>query len=76
MDEDEARYPSVHAAGLRFVVDLRNPDAARYIIAGGQSGNLFSPHYDDLIPLWRDGEFVSIVGPIETVLELVPSDDE
>jgi penicillin amidase len=75
-DEDDTSFPDIHAAGLRFAVDLADPAGARYVIAGGQSGNLFSRHFDDLIPLWRDGGFVSIVGPAETVLTLVPSGNE
>ncbi len=74
--EDDAEFPDIHAAGLRFAIDLSDPAAARFVIAGGQSGNIFSPHYDDLIELWRDGGFVSIVGPTRNMLNLVPGNDE
>ena len=76
IDADGARFPDVHAAGLRFAIDLADPGGARYVLAGGQSANIFSPHYDDLIPLWRDGQFVSIVGPADHILTLVPTADE
>jgi penicillin amidase len=73
---DTARFPDIHAAGLRFAIDMADPSSARYMIAGGQSGNLFSSHYDDLIPLWRDGEYLSIVGEPETTLDLMPAEND
>lgn len=74
--EDDAIFPDIHAAGLRFAIDLADPKAARFVIAGGQSGNIFSSHYADFIRLWRDGGFVSIVGPVQNTLNLVPIDNE
>ncbi len=53
-------YAAVHGAGYRGVYDLANPDASRYIISTGQSGNLYSPHYDDLMALWAHGGSISI----------------
>ncbi len=50
-----APYASVHGAGYRAVYDMANPDRSRFIVSPGQSGNWFSPHYDDLAALWRDG---------------------
>ncbi|MBF0355478.1 MAG: penicillin acylase family protein [Alphaproteobacteria bacterium] len=49
-----------HGAGLRAVFDLKTPSASRYIIATGQSGNPFSPHYADLIGMWRDGQSLKL----------------
>jgi penicillin amidase len=51
--------PGVIAA-LRLVIDVGNWDRSRYVLPGGQSGNPFSPHYDDLLPLWLRGEGVPI----------------
>lgn len=45
---------------LRAVIDLAEPDAGLWILAGGQSGNPCSPHYGDLFPLWLAGESVPI----------------
>jgi penicillin amidase len=53
-------YAAVHGAGYRGIYDLANIDASLYIIATGQSGNLFSPHYDDLLELWASGGYVTI----------------
>lgn len=44
----------------RAVIDLADPDASRWALAGGQSGNPCSPHYRDMFPLWLRGESVSI----------------
>jgi penicillin amidase len=45
---------------LRAVIDLADPDAGQWALAGGQSGNPCSPHYRDLFPLWLAGESVPI----------------
>jgi penicillin amidase len=54
-------------ANHRMVVDLGIPDASRYVIAGGQSGNPLSPHYRDLFALWQRGEGVPIPWSPEAV---------
>ena len=51
-------YASIHAAGLRVVVDFSDPDSSLYVISTGQSGHPFSRHYDDLAQLWRRGEYI------------------
>ena len=50
----------LRGAGYRGIYDLANMDASLYIITTGQSGNLFSPHYDDLLELWANGGYVTI----------------
>ena len=47
-------------ASMRMVVDVGNWEACRFALPGGQSGNPLSPHYDDLLPLWRQGDGVPI----------------
>ncbi len=47
-------------ANTRCVMDLGNPAASRFSLAGGQSGNPLSPHYGDLFRLWQRGEGVPI----------------
>ncbi|MEL6371526.1 MAG: penicillin acylase family protein [Pseudomonadota bacterium] len=51
---------STHGPGLRFVVDMAAPDAAEFITTGGQSGHFTSPHYDDLLRLWENGDYIRI----------------
>jgi penicillin amidase len=73
VDFQSVVYPDVHGAGLRVVFDLADLDRSRFIIAGGQSGNLLSPHYGDQIERWRDGQYIEITGSGDEVLTLVPS---
>ncbi|MDZ7292295.1 MAG: penicillin acylase family protein [candidate division KSB1 bacterium] len=42
---------------VRIIVDLAHPDAAWFVIPGGQSGQPFSEHYKDQIELWRQGKY-------------------
>ena len=50
-----APYEDIHGPGLRMVIDMANPAAARFMVVPGQSGNPLSPHYGDLMRPWRDG---------------------
>ncbi|MEK9831578.1 MAG: penicillin acylase family protein [Rhodospirillaceae bacterium] len=59
------RFPHVHGAGLRAIFDMADPDGARYMIAPGQSGQMASPHYDDLAHRWRDGDYIMLNGSLE-----------
>ncbi|CAN5881089.1 hypothetical protein BH23ACT12_BH23ACT12_19540 [soil metagenome] len=54
-------------ASLRFVADVGNWDACEWIIPAGQSGNPLSPHYDDQLPLWREGKGITIPWTPEAV---------
>jgi len=56
----ERPYAAIHGAGYRGIYDLADPDKSLYIISTGQSGNLFSPHYDDLIPIWARKDYITI----------------
>jgi penicillin amidase len=53
-------YAAIHGAGYRGIYDLADPDRSLYIISTGQSGNLFSPHYDDLLRLWARADYIEI----------------
>ena len=53
-------FASVHGAAYRAIYDLGNLKQSRFIVAPGQSGNWFSPHYDDLISLWQNGGSLTI----------------
>jgi penicillin G amidase len=52
---------------LRATIDVGKWENSRFVLAGGQSGNPFSPHYADLIPLWQRGEGVPIAFTAEEV---------
>ena len=47
-------------ASLRMVVDVGNWEASRFSLPGGQSGNPFSAHCEDLLPLWKRGDGVPV----------------
>ena len=53
-------FENVHAAVYRGVYDFSDPNSSLYVISTGQSGHLFSPHYDDLGQLWRRGEYITM----------------
>ena len=42
---------------LRFIADTSNWDRSLMVHVPGQSGQVGSSHYDDLISLWRSGEY-------------------
>ena len=53
-------YDVYHGASYRALYDMADPDASRFMITTGQSGNVMSRHYDDLAPMWGRGEYVEI----------------
>ncbi len=55
-------YADVHGPTLRMIVDLADIDGTRFMIAPGQSGNVVSPHYRDLMEPWRDHTYVRLDG--------------
>lgn len=50
----------IAGAGYRQIIDLNNLDNSEYIIALGQSENVFSKNYANLMTWWRDGKYVSM----------------
>ncbi len=54
-----ARVPfrHFHGASLRAVYDLADLAHSQFALAGGQSGNMASPYYGDLLESWRDGNY-------------------
>ena len=56
----EVTEPTSFIPNLRTVFDTADWSNSRFVLAGGQSGNPCSPHFDDLFPLWKKGEGVPI----------------
>ncbi|MBW3618728.1 MAG: penicillin acylase family protein [Actinobacteria bacterium] len=50
----------VAVASLRMLVDVGEWSSARWVLAGGQSGNPVSPHYDDQLGMWLRGDALPI----------------
>ena len=71
---DEARpFTAIHGPTMRMIVDLASPELARFMIAPGQSGDLLSPHYGDLMEKWRDVTYLGFSGDASGgVLVLAP----
>ena len=71
--DERQPFEQVFGAGLRIITDLAAPTESRMIITPGQSGNLLSPHFADLLRRWRDFDWL-VPGRATAVstLELVP----
>ena len=55
-------FSHTDGSGYRAVYDLSDLDNSSFMIATGQSGNVLSPHYGDLLRRWRDGQYIRIKG--------------
>jgi len=67
----DAEFRSVHGASYRSVYDLQDLDRSRFIVAPGQSGNIFSRHAGDFLTRWRDGATITIGSSPDRVEGLV-----
>ncbi|MEJ2015837.1 MAG: penicillin acylase family protein [Limibacillus sp.] len=61
-ERPESLFQHRHGPGLRAVYDLSDLENSRFMIAPGQSGNLFSGGYGNLVTRWRDGRALKLVG--------------
>lgn len=57
---DPKTFEQVSGASYREVFDLSDWDRSLAVNVPGQSGQPTSPHYDDLLPLWRAGQFFQL----------------
>lgn len=71
---DEAQpFTAIHGPTMRMIVDMAAPDAARFMVTPGQSGNLLSSHYGDLLKRWRDVTYLGFSDDASGgVLQLAP----
>jgi penicillin amidase len=53
-------FQAVLGPEFRGVYDLADLDRSRFVMAPGQSGNLFSRHARDFLQRWRDGGTVAL----------------
>jgi penicillin G amidase len=66
-------YADVLGPSLRMIVDLGDIEGTRFMISPGESGNVLSPHYRDLMLSWRDDAYVTLGGaPVGGTLVLTP----
>jgi penicillin amidase len=58
LGNEAAPFASRHAASLRAVYDLADPDKSMYIHSTGQSGNMLSPLYGNFAERWSRTEYI------------------
>ncbi len=63
----EPRYEQRWVPSYRHLVDLSDLNASQFMHTTGQSGNLLSPHYDDLIERHQAVEFLPMTWGRENV---------
>jgi len=54
-------FRQTYGPSVRVVVDVGNWDNSRAVNHPGQSGDPDSPHYRDLAPMWRNGQYFSLL---------------
>lgn len=64
---DPTANPDAAVASMRMAIDLGEWELSRFVLPGGQSGNPFSPHYADQMPLWLKGDALPIAWSPEAV---------
>jgi penicillin amidase len=73
-------FMQLNGPSFRVVVDVGNWDNSRAVNHPGQSGDPDSPHYRDLAPMWRDGNYFPLVysrkaveEATEKIIRIVPN---
>lgn len=60
-DSDTDGLLQTHGSSYRHIIDWSDVENnSEWIFGPGQSGNLLSTNYDDLVPLWADGQYLSM----------------
>jgi penicillin G amidase len=54
-------YEQTHGASYREIFDVADWDRSQGINVPGESAQLGSPHYGDLLPLWIEGKYFPLV---------------
>lgn len=57
---DRSPFAHIHGPGLRAIYDLSDLENSHFMIAPGQSGHLFSPHYRSLAARWQHGDYIRL----------------
>ncbi len=60
MDPTDPLANQISLPMVRAAFDVGRWDDCRFVLAGGQSGNPFSPHYADQLEPWRSGQGVRL----------------
>jgi len=70
----DGSFRMTEGPSYRQIVDFSNLASGLSVLTTGQSGNVFDPHYRDLMPLWREGRYIEIGGKARKTLFLRPTD--
>ncbi|MDE3229278.1 MAG: penicillin acylase family protein, partial [Chloroflexota bacterium] len=54
---DPPNYDQHTVSSMREIIDLSNLDGSLWVTTTGESGNPFSTHYQDLVPLWNTNTY-------------------
>lgn len=57
-NEPGGTFDAFEGANLKIICSLDDEDESYQIIDSGQSENIFSPHYDDLQQLSKQGKYI------------------
>ncbi|MEO8203313.1 MAG: penicillin acylase family protein [Betaproteobacteria bacterium] len=61
LNDEAMPFANRHAASLRAIYDLADPEKSLFIHSGGQSGNLLSPHYRSFTEAWANGDYIPMI---------------
>ncbi|GAC1447002.1 MAG: penicillin acylase family protein [Ktedonobacterales bacterium] len=64
---DPPNYDQGSIPSMREIIDLSNFDHSLWVIPVGQSGQPYSSHWSDLLPLWDAGDYQSMVYSTEAI---------
>lgn len=66
------RFFQVHCPQMRFITEVRAPEfATRIVIPCGQSGVRGDRHFDDLMPLWLNNQYVDLAFTPQEVIRVM-----
>lgn len=73
--DESTLFASFYGPSYRQIIDLADKSDNLFGISTGQSGNIFSKHYDDMIKNYQNGKLAEMrSGNSGTVLKLTPLD--
>lgn len=64
---DPANYDQRTVPSMRQIIDLSNFDNSVWVTTTGESGQPFSAHYSDLVPLWDQNHYQKMLFTAEAV---------
>ena len=65
--DEERPFANRHAASLRTLYDFADLEKSLFMQSTGQSGNVFSPWYDNFAARWARVEYITIPTKRESI---------